>query len=58
MMIIILYIPLNMPHNALKWMDEVNDHYLGYPLHFTNFMRVDMIQFILSIHTPINKRGR
>ena len=28
---------------ALKWMDEVNDHYLGHPSHLTNYMRVHMI---------------
>ena len=27
---------------ALKWMDEVNDHYLGEPPHLVNYMRVNM----------------
>ena len=29
---------------ALKWMDEVNNHYLGRPSHLTNYMRVNLIQ--------------
>ena len=28
---------------AFKWMDEVNDHYLGQLSHLTNYMRVHMI---------------
>ena len=39
----------------LKWMDEVNENYLGQPLHLINYMRVTMIPFIVSIHTPISK---
>ena len=39
----------------LKWMDEVNENYLGQPLHLINSMRVTMIPFIVSIHTPISK---
>ena len=42
----------------LKWMDEMNDPYLGQPSHLTNYMRVDMIAYdtIVSIHAPISKQ--
>ena len=28
--------------HVLKWMDEVNDHYLGQPSHLSNYIRVHM----------------
>ena len=40
---------------ALKWIDEVNNHYFGEPSHLTKYMRVNMIPFIVSIHTQISQ---
>ena len=40
---------------ALKWMDEVINNYFGEPPHLTKYMRVNMIPFIVSTHTPKRK---
>ena len=40
---------------ALKWMDEVNDRYLGQPSHLTNYMRVNMIPLLVFTLQSENK---
>ena len=40
---------------ALKWMDEVINNYFGEPPHLKKYMRVNMIPFIVSTHTPKRK---
>ena len=40
---------------AFKWVDEVNDHCFGQPSRLSNYMRVNIIPFIVSINTPKRK---
>ena len=41
---------------AFKWIDEVNDHCIKQPSHVSNYIRVYMIPFIVSTHTPKRKQ--